>query len=49
MELKMMIAYIIMNYDIQLIGPKPKGIWLGSLLLPPLKARVLVRRRVVKS
>ncbi|KAF7586688.1 hypothetical protein BBP40_008494 [Aspergillus hancockii] len=45
MLLKMHIAYVLLNYDIQLSGQKPEGWRLGTLLVPPVRCKVLVRRR----
>ncbi|ORY61698.1 cytochrome P450 [Pseudomassariella vexata] len=44
-ELKMAIAYIVMNYDIKHINKKPEVQWMGQTVIPPLQARVEVRRR----
>ncbi|ERF71974.1 hypothetical protein EPUS_07444 [Endocarpon pusillum Z07020] len=45
MKLKLLVAYIFMNYDIQPVAPKPRGFWAATFYLPPTKARIMVRRR----
>ena len=55
-ELKILLATIFTLYDIELVDPKrdgyghmirPKNIWVGAIVVPPVSARVRVRRRVV--
>jgi hypothetical protein len=43
--IKMLVAHILLNYDIKLVGAKPKTAWIGTVIIPPRKARVMVRRR----
>ncbi|KAI1765975.1 cytochrome P450 [Hypoxylon sp. FL1150] len=44
-ELKLMLAYIIMNYDIEQLEQRPSNFWFGMNRLPPMKATIRVRRR----
>ena len=52
-ELKTMLAYLVMNYDIRLEShdgkAKPLALHFASATIPDPKARVLFRRRVVAS
>ncbi|KAL8728151.1 MAG: hypothetical protein Q9166_005601 [cf. Caloplaca sp. 2 TL-2023] len=44
-EIKLMLAYIVMNYDIEPLAVRPSNRWLGGIRLPPSKATIKVRRR----
>ncbi|KAF2859821.1 putative P450 monooxygenase [Piedraia hortae CBS 480.64] len=44
-ELKMLLAYVLMNYEIQPLPERPPNQWLGTALVPPTKAKINVRRR----
>ncbi|KAI9710005.1 MAG: hypothetical protein M1820_003083 [Bogoriella megaspora] len=44
-ELKMMFAYMLINYDIQYVPERPQDVWLGQMVLPDMKAQIQVRRR----
>ncbi|EPE03241.1 cytochrome p450 [Ophiostoma piceae UAMH 11346] len=44
-ELKMIIAYLFANYDIKPLDEKPKSLWIGQTIIPPISAKVQVRRR----
>ncbi|OTA67434.1 cytochrome P450 [Hypoxylon sp. EC38] len=44
-ELKLMLAYIILNYDIQIQEKRPENFWFGMNRIPPMKATIRVRRR----
>ena len=52
-ELKTMLAYLVMNYDMKLDAEdgkaKPLALNFASATIPDPKARVLFRRRVVAS
>jgi len=43
--MKMMLAYILNTYDIEPVPERPKNIWVGSNILPPMAAKVRVRRK----
>jgi Cytochrome P450 len=47
--LKLMLAHVVMNYDVKLEneGVRPKDMWLVTSCLPNLDAKVLFRRRVL--
>ncbi|KAH8903432.1 cytochrome P450 [Coniochaeta sp. PMI_546] len=44
-ELKMVLAYLLNNYEIRPIPERPKPQWLGQNIIPPLQAKIEVRRR----
>ena len=48
-ELKMIIAYVLMNYDVKFPdvygGKRPANRWLAEAYLPPDDAKILVKRR----
>lgn len=44
-ELKMMLAYIVMNYEVPNLPERPPNQWLGISIIPPSKAKIRVRRR----
>lgn len=44
-ELKMIIAYTVMNYDVEILKERPSNVWLGSVMLPPTKAGLRMKRR----
>ncbi|GAB7355372.1 hypothetical protein MBLNU459_g5896t1 [Dothideomycetes sp. NU459] len=44
-ELKMLLAYMVMNYDVQHIPSRPQNVWFGQTVVPPQKATIRVRRR----
>ncbi|KAI9663237.1 MAG: hypothetical protein M1821_008285 [Bathelium mastoideum] len=44
-ELKMLIAYILINYDIQHLPERPKDKWLGTFVIPDPTATIQIRRR----
>jgi cytochrome P450 len=44
-ELKLLIAYMVLNYDVKPLPVRPRNTWLGETVLPPMKATVQIRRR----
>ena len=44
-EMKLLLAYIVMNYDIKPMETRPPNEFLGGNVLPPMKANIWVRRR----
>jgi cytochrome P450 len=44
-QLKIMLSYIVLNYDIKHLDPRPPGEWVGDTMLPPRKATIEIRRR----
>lgn len=44
-ELKLLLAYMVMNYDIEPLKERPGNTWVGTTMLPPTKACINVRRR----
>lgn len=43
----MILAYLVNNYDIKPLAEKPKTMWLGPNMIPPVQAKIEVRRRKV--
>jgi hypothetical protein len=48
-QLKLIMAHILLNYDIQPLPIRPDNIALGDVMIPPLKATMRIRRREVKA
>lgn len=50
-ELKMVIAYLVLNYDIKPLAERPATKWIGMNIIPAVDTRIEVRRRsgTVKS
>ncbi|RPD72767.1 cytochrome P450 [Lentinus tigrinus ALCF2SS1-7] len=46
-ELRAILAYIVLNYDLKLVGggPRPKNFFFAVSLVPPQSGRILVRKR----
>lgn len=44
-ELKLILAHALSHYDFQFLEQRPPSQWLGSVLLPPRTATIMVRRR----
>ncbi|KAL6240828.1 hypothetical protein RBB50_012243 [Rhinocladiella similis] len=44
-ELKLLLAYMLLNYEFEMQPTRPKNVWMGRTHLPPMKATVRVRRR----
>ncbi|KAF2099268.1 putative P450 monooxygenase [Rhizodiscina lignyota] len=44
-ELKMLLVYILINYDIEPMAQRPSNMWFGTNILPDMKATIRVRRR----
>ncbi|KAF3762804.1 hypothetical protein M406DRAFT_99177 [Cryphonectria parasitica EP155] len=47
-ELKLMLAYVVMNYDFEFQETRPANAWVGVNRIPPMKATVRVKRRTQK-
>jgi len=45
-ELKLMLALIVMKYDVKLEGPHPENLWIMTSCVPNPKGEVLFRKRV---
>jgi hypothetical protein len=48
-ELKLIMAHILLNYDIKLVGKVPEKVWIGSSIFPHLKAEIQVRRKKTQA
>ncbi|KAF5670230.1 hypothetical protein FHETE_4602 [Fusarium heterosporum] len=44
-ELKLIIASLLLNYDMKALDERPKPQWLGATIIPPLAACVEIRRK----
>lgn len=44
-ELKMLLAYATMYYEIEPLETRPANTWFGQHVIPPMKAKIRVRRR----
>lgn len=44
-EIKLMLAYMVTNYDIEPLAVRPSNRWLGGIRLPPTKATIRIKRR----
>jgi cytochrome P450 len=44
-ELKLLLAYMVSNYDFEPLETRPLSRWMGTSLVPPLKATIRIRRR----
>ncbi|KAK0672033.1 cytochrome P450 [Cercophora samala] len=44
-ELKMILAYLVNNYEIKHIEKRPINDWVGATVIPPVKATIEVKRR----
>ncbi|KAI1457499.1 putative cytochrome P450 [Annulohypoxylon moriforme] len=44
-ELKLILAYALLDYDFEMLPQKPEAMWFGSRILPPLEATFKVRKR----
>jgi cytochrome P450 len=44
-EMKLLLAYIIMNYDVKPFETRPPNVFMSGTILPPMKAGICVKRR----
>ena len=44
-ELKLLLAYMIQNYDFEFLESRPPSQWMGPVLIPPRTAMIKVRKR----
>lgn len=44
-ELKMILAYLVQNYEIKPLAERPKTMWMGANIIPPVQAKIEVKRR----
>jgi cytochrome P450 len=45
-ELKLMLAHLVLHYDIEIGGSRPRNMWFGLNRVPPLDARIRIKKRV---
>ncbi len=48
-ELKLLIAYLVLNYDIKPLAVRPDNFWLADTPLPPMRATIQVRRKKAEN
>lgn len=48
-ELKLLLAYALMHYEIEPLETRPPNTWFGQHILPPMKGTIRIRRRKVDS
>ena len=48
-ELKMIVAYLLLNYDIEPLAKRPQVTHFGMTPIPPVKATIRVKRKAKKS
>ncbi|OAG39648.1 hypothetical protein AYO21_06116 [Fonsecaea monophora] len=48
-ELKLLLAYMVQNYDFDPLPERPASKWIGTSLVPPMTATIKVRRRKVNG
>jgi hypothetical protein len=41
----MMLAHIMMHYDVKALPERPPNQWLGTAIVPPMKAKISIKRR----
>ena len=44
-EMKLILGYMVMNYDVEILDERPADIYVGVAKLPPLASKIRVRRR----
>ncbi|CRG92424.1 5-beta-cholestane-3-alpha,7-alpha-diol 12-alpha-hydroxylase [Talaromyces islandicus] len=44
-ELKMIIAYLLLNYDVKHLAQRPPNRWIGSAVVPPDKETIWIKRK----
>ncbi|PHH89526.1 hypothetical protein CDD83_5833 [Cordyceps sp. RAO-2017] len=44
-ELKLIMAHLLLNYDLKSIPERPQPRWLGPVIIPPLDACIQIRRK----
>lgn len=44
-ELKLMLSYMLLNYEFESLSERPESKWIGSSLVPPMTATIKIRRR----
>ncbi|THW20253.1 putative P450 monooxygenase [Aureobasidium pullulans] len=48
-ELKMLLAYVVMNYDVQYLSERPENQWFGVNVIPSMKTNIKVHRRTARK
>ena len=43
--MKLLVAYIVMNYDVKALTIRPPNSFIAGSIIPPMKATISVRRR----
>ncbi|KAL9135843.1 MAG: hypothetical protein Q9175_002948 [Cornicularia normoerica] len=45
LEMKLLLAYMVMNYEVEPLKSRPPNVWFGQSSMPPMKASIKVRRK----
>jgi len=48
-ELKLILGYMVMNFDIEMLDERPADLYIGAARLPPMAAKIRVRRKQNKA
>jgi hypothetical protein len=43
--MKQALSYMVLNYDVELVGPSPKRKALLNMMIPPVDAKIRIRRK----
>lgn len=44
-EFKIILAYLLHNYELKPMDEKPKGMWIGGTVVPPVQVKIEIKRR----
>lgn len=44
----MMIAHIVMYYDVKALPERPPNKWLGTAIMPPMQSKIQIKRKADK-
>jgi len=44
-ELKMILAFLLQNYELKPMKERPQPMWIGQTIIPPLDVKIEIRRR----
>lgn len=44
-ELKMVVANLLLNYELKTLSERPKPQWIGVTVVPPVEAKIEIKRR----
>ena len=44
-EMKLLLAQILLNYDVEPLATRPENRWIADMMLPPMEATIKIKRR----